>query len=527
MGRFQKDHQRSFADPEVLLLEHPLPPESFPVRFRTICDRLLPDALFDQLYSSNGRPGLSPSLLTRLLLLELKFGRSDREAVDDLQYDLRWQFMCDVRATQVDLHPTTLVYHRLRLLFGTINQERIATLRAQGILLRDTPAYTIFASVRDAAVALGLLPPEAPRAVDSTAILGLAAVKDTYQLLFQGLRAVVQAHAAAAPAAQPALLEALARPEYAQDDARKPAIDWTDADARAALLTDYVHDAACLLVACQELTTPAVQAALAQLQRLLGQDVTVNDAGRATLVQGVARDRQCSIVDPEMRHGRKSASKRFTGSKVHVIAEPTSGLITGITATPASTHDGQALPELLAQEAPPLLVGDQAYGGAEVRLAALQAGTVVHTPALAATAQPYHKDQFALDTDAGTVTCPGGQTRAVPASGRVTFPAKLCQGCPHQATCNPAGKGRVVSFHVAEELLRNLHAFARTAAGVALTAVRPVMERIIGHLVRWGIRQGRYIGTAKTGLQTVLGALGYNLDKISRLLQARTVPQAA
>ncbi len=68
-----------------MLMRRPLAPQSFAVRFRTVCDLLLPDTLFDDLYvAGNGRPATSPSRLTRLLLLELRYGRSDRQAVEDL-----------------------------------------------------------------------------------------------------------------------------------------------------------------------------------------------------------------------------------------------------------------------------------------------------------------------------------------------------------------------------------------------------------------------------------------------------------
>ena len=43
-------------------------PGSFETRFREVCDRLIPDSIFDKLYSNVGREARSPSVLTRLLL---------------------------------------------------------------------------------------------------------------------------------------------------------------------------------------------------------------------------------------------------------------------------------------------------------------------------------------------------------------------------------------------------------------------------------------------------------------------------
>ena len=50
MGRYRKPAQRSLTSPEVTLMRRPLAPTSFEVRFRTVCDQLLPDTLFDDLY---------------------------------------------------------------------------------------------------------------------------------------------------------------------------------------------------------------------------------------------------------------------------------------------------------------------------------------------------------------------------------------------------------------------------------------------------------------------------------------------
>jgi transposase len=519
MGRYRKSPQRTFGDPEVAVQHRPLAPESFPVRFRAICDRLLPDAIFDDLYALTGRPPIAPSAVTRLLLLQLKYGRSDREALEDLAYDLRWQYMCDLPATATDFDFTVLHYHRLRLLFGTIDRAKIAELQAQGITLETSPARRLFQAIRDAAVTLGLLDPDAVPGIDSTAVLGAAAVQDTYHLLFQAIRQLLQAAQSAQPAGLDALLARLRRPEYRDPARRKPETDWTDAAAREAILADYVHDTAVLTTALQAVADPAVQEALAQLRRLVGQDLTVHEDGAATLTQGVARDRQCSVVDPEMRHGRKSHCHPFDGYKAHVIADPTSEIITAVTTTAASAHDQEAVPALLAQYAtpPPVTIGDHAYGGRTVRQTALAQGTALVTPA--APLAPYGPEAFQLDEVVGTVTCPAGITKPLSRNGQVRFPQTACRNCPHRAACRPGPRGRRLELPPGIGLVYHLHAYARTEAPRALVRqVRAATERVIRHLVTCGIRVGRYVGTLKTGLQTLLGALTHNLDRIGRHL---------
>lgn len=509
-----KKAQKTIFDPDVVIAKRPLKPDSFYVRFRTICDEVIPDSLFAELYTGFGRPPISPSVLMRLLLLIYREGCGDEMAMENLLYDERWRYMCDLALPDCQIHPTTLHYFRLRLLFGTINRQEIARLKAEGIQLRATPVQQIFAETKRVAVTVGLLDPDLAQYIDSTYILGAASVQDTFMLLFQGLRQVVRAHASAVDAeTQQAVVAALRRTEYTTEHS-KPVIDWQDEAARMALLTDLVQDAALLLTVCEGQEQPAVRDALAQLQRLVTQDVEVTEDGKATIRRGVAKDRQCSVVDPEMRHGRKSSSKRFNGYKVTLAVEPTSGIVTAIDTMEGSAHDATAIPAILEQTQPALLGGDQAYSVADERAAALTQGTVILTPTSSAT--PYHKDTFALDDAARTVTCPAGHTATIRKDGTVHFSAKTCRTCPLHPACNPSGKGRTLTIGAHETLQRALRAAARSGAWNDFLRMRCVIEHTIAKFLRWSGRQGRYFGKLKTGLQMLFGAIGYNLDRLGR-----------
>jgi hypothetical protein len=512
--RFAKRRQKTFFDPELVMASRPLKPDSFPVRFRAICDEVIPDELFADLYSGFGRPPVSPSALMRMHLLMLRDGCGDEAAVENLVYDERWRYMCNLPLPECVIHPTTLHYFRLRALFGTIDRTEIARLKEEGIRLRETPLQRIFEATKQAGVRSGLLTDEQAQYVDSTYILGAAAVQDTFALLFQGLRQVVQAHGeAAAPETQQELLAALRRSEYTGKQ-RKPVIEWREAAARSALLGDLVQDAATLLTVCEGVESPALREAVAQLQRLVAQDVEVSEEGQAKIRQGVAKDRQCSVVDPEMRHGRKSSSRRFDGYKAHLTVEPSSGLLTAITTTEGSRYDGDALPELLEQTSPPVLGGDNAYAGAEQRAEALEQGTVILTPTAEAT--PYHKDNFVLDEEAGTVTCPAGNTAHIGKTGKVKFPATRCGACLFQEGCNPSGKGRTLSVGEHEQRQRELRAMARSEEYQDFLRLRCRVEHAIARFLRCAGRKGRYFGKLKTGLQMVFGAIGHNLDRLGR-----------
>jgi hypothetical protein len=107
-------------------------------------------------------------------------------------------------------------------------------------------------------------------------------------------------------------------------------------------------------------------------------------------------------------------------------------------------------------------------------------------------------DDFTIDENQGTVTCPAGVTRAMTASRAVTFGA-ACASCPLRQRCTTAKDGRTTRIHPHEGLLRAARAQARTEEFKQAYPTRSAIERIIA----WTATQNshrvklRYIGTAK------------------------------
>src|SRR5439155_23688574 len=84
------------------------------------------------------------------------------------------------------------------------------------------------------------------------------------------------------------------------------------------------------------------------LGRVLVQDVERRDDGPA-LNKDVAADRLVSVHDPEQRHGRKSASKRFDGHKAAVATDTDSQLITTVAVLPGNVQDHERALVLVEQ----------------------------------------------------------------------------------------------------------------------------------------------------------------------------------
>ena len=103
----------------------------------------------------------------------------------------------------------------------------------------------------------------------------------------------------------------------------KPPCDWDDRAAREALVDELVRDALAALAAIDgaELPPPARDAA-DLLALVAGQDVEQGNDGRFRIARKVAKDRVISTVDPEARHGHKSANRHFDGYKAHICIDP-------------------------------------------------------------------------------------------------------------------------------------------------------------------------------------------------------------
>jgi hypothetical protein len=519
MSRYRKPQQRSFDDIEVGMSALPIRPGSFETKFRDVCDRLIPDWVFDKLYSSVGREARSPSVLTRLLLLQLRDGMSDERIVDDLYYDLRVRHMCDFGLDQRPIHPTNLVYHRLRLLFGTIKRDEIKELKSSGFSEKDSPLQDVFDRIKHAATELGLVDAESAQLIDSAAIFGRAAVMDSYALIFAGIRKTLHEYQRSDDEHAKELVSRLRRCEYLQDVV-KPKIDWESDCARAGLLNDLVYDAVSVLRAGLSFEDEQLQGLLEQLARLVGQDVEVSEDGTGKLIDGVSADRQVSVVDPDMRHGRKSKSRKFNGYKGTVTADPTSGVITAVHVMAGNEHDSVAVVGIIEQQKrsgnePPALIGDRAYAAEEPRHEAMGHGVAIVTKANTHSGKGFGKGSFGIDAVNGRVTCPSGVVRAI-GGGSVTFTDKSCPAdCVHRRACLGKSGKRIIKLRKHEALQQDAERFARTAKGKEMLMLRPAIERVIAHWMRNGARQARYFGRLKVWMQCVLSAIMCNVSKIA------------
>ena len=146
--------------------------------------------------------------------------------------------------------------------------------------------------------------------MDTTYILGRGAVKDTYNLLADGIVKLMRALAAVAGVPVRRWAEALGYQRYVGSSVKgEAAIDWSNRRARRKLLGQSVADADRLL----------------ELARQAQDGLPADADGEVRLKEGVSRDRMVSVHDPQMRHGHKSKRKRLTDTRRLSWWTPTAG----------------------------------------------------------------------------------------------------------------------------------------------------------------------------------------------------------
>jgi Transposase DDE domain len=138
-----------------------------------------------------------------------------------------------------------------------------------------------------------------------------------------------------------------------------------------------------------------------------------------------------------------------------------------------------------------VVYGDSAYGtGAHLAWLGQQGFTpMVKTQLPTAPSGRFAKDQFRLDLQAGTVTCPARVTVAIrPAprgGGRARF-GVACSVCPLRQGCTRSARGRVVAVHPREAELAAARARQRDPAWLAdYRATRPKVEELQVLLACW------------------------------------------
>lgn len=465
-----------------------------------------------------GTPPTSPALLATVVLLQAYAKASDDDAVQLAETDARWQLVLDcLGAEDAPFGKATLVDFRARFVAAGLHDE---LLRRTVELAKETRnfGYKQAAGLRIA--------------LDSAPLEGAGKVEDTINLLGHALRILVHALAALV-VLTPAEVIAQARLTVVGATSIKAGLDqeWGGDEATQHALQTLQEEVQRVTawIATRQLggvSTQAVEAARAQFAHLAAQNTALDAQGRLALIEGVAPDRQISISDPEMRHGRKSATKRINGYKQYVATDLDTSLTLAASVLPANAPEAQGAdklrPALDLQGPVHQLLIDCAFTSSQLAtaVAATPGGEVICRAVRVQNYGLYTKQDFTIDVAASTVRCPASKLVVI-RGDTAHFTDVTCAACPQRPACQKPGakQGRTIHVGPDEEALQARAARQKTPEGRAQLRRRTAVEHTLAHHCRRQGPRARYRGVTKNDFDACRTAAVNNLLVIDRRLR--------
>jgi len=472
-----------------------------------------------------GREPVPPAMLAMVAVLQGYHGTSDAEAVELSVVDLRWQLVLDVLgATEPAFSQGALSGFRARLIQHDMDRRLLER--------------TVELAQRTKGFDWKKLPKDLRVAVDSMPLEGAGRVEDTINLLARAAHKIIEC-VAAAMEKSPGFVALSARaPLFAVDHSIKRALDaeWADADDKSRALQELSDQVDALETWVNKhfaalVDEPPLSDHLATLKQLREQDLEPDPSGGGNRIrEGVAPERRVSVEDPQMRHGRKSKSKRFNGYKRHIAADLDTDLILACAVTPANRPEEEAAPVLrddIARHRERNAIGelhvDRGYIGSELVQNVLAArGDVICKPWVARNGKLFAKSEFQFDMRARTIRCPAGEVERFEPGSVVEFDPETCARCPLRSRCTMASPstGRTVSIAEDEQLQHRLRKLSASPKGRERLRERVAVEHRLAHVGRKQGRRARYLGTRKNLFDIRRAAAVVNLETIHRIAEA-------
>ncbi|MFT5431921.1 MAG: hypothetical protein ACI9OJ_002619, partial [Myxococcota bacterium] len=378
------------------------------------------------------------------------------------------------------------------------------------------------------------LPKSLRVAMDSSPLEGAGRVEDTINLLAHAARNVAMCAATLLDRPFDDICHHAGIP-LLRAKSVKAGLDrvWSEAGEKAEALNELLDEIASLErwvehAMSEELKSPPLRDDVQTLHQLLEQDIEPDPDGgaRQRIRKGVAAERRVSIEDPEMRHGRKSKSKKFNGYKRHIAKDVDSCLILAAALTPANRPEQEAAATLVADiehlggTIGELLI-DRGYiasqAAKEIRSAG---GSVTCRPWTYRNGGLFTKADFQICLETNVVTCPAGQAEPFQLGQSLEFPPNVCGECDLRRRCTKAkvSRGRSIRISTDEPLQQELRASAATPAGRERLRERVTVEHSLAHIGQRQGRRARYF-TARSNL--------FDLRRASALKNLETAQRKA
>jgi hypothetical protein len=370
-------------------------------------------------------------------------------------------------------------------------------------------------------------------AIDSRPLVGAGRVEDTLNLLGHAARSIVQLVSKLTQRPPEEICRKAGIPLLLASSIKAGLdIDWSDPKQKASAVEVVERQVSSLQKWVErhldKVTFEPIRPYIEAITQVRSQDLESSPDGGIQIRQGVAPERRISVEDAEMRHGRKSSSKRFDGYKEHIARDLDFPAIVACAVTPANRPEEEgARPisnDIKAQRLRLVeLHIDRAYVNSPVVDEVVAAGGTVfakpwgqrsHRPGL------FSKHDFKIDLRSKTITCPSGEVEPFAVGSTVQFDPEACGACRLRAQCTQAasGSGRTVSIAADESRQRKFRVLQQSKSGRVLLRQRTAVEHSLAHIAARKGDQARYRGTRKNLFDLRRAATIQNLEGIQRVI---------
>ncbi|RKG88162.1 IS1182 family transposase [Corallococcus sp. CA053C] len=480
------------------------------------------EAMYRQ--TGQGQAPQPPAMMCMALLVQAYTQTSDAEAVCLSGTDSRWRMVLDRLGADEDAPAFSQ---------GGLQQFRerlIATEMDRRLLER-----TVEVAKRTKGFDSKKTPKTLRVGVDSRPLEGAGRVEDTLNLLGHAGRKVAEGMALALGTDVEEVCQQADAPLLLASSIKAGLdIDWSAPDAKLDALNRLCRQLDRLMAWVATQSKSCVAAPLTRyieaLAQVKAQDLESRPEGGVQIRQGVAADRRISIEDADMRHGRKSKSRRFNGYKQHVGTDLDTDLVVACAVTPANRPEEEAtgaLQEDMAHQDlfPDVLLIDRAYLNSSMTEDVLASGgDIVCRPWRGVSAKPglFGKRDFKVNIRDGTLTCPAGEVEPFEPGAVVHFDPEACGPCKLRSSCTQAasGRGRSVTMGDDERLQKRLRSRLQSRAGRAQLRERVGVEHCLAHLANRQGPKARYRGTRRNLFDLRRLAVVQNLEVTARYQRA-------
>jgi len=469
--------------------------------------------------SQGGSDAVAPALLAMVTILQAAFHVSDADAVEEAEHDRRWKMVLDCLDDEA----------------APFSQGTIYNFR-QRLIAHDMDKRLLDRTVELARRLGGFGHRNLRAAFDASPLFGAGRVEDTFNLIGHAAREVVRTASQRLALSVEEVAQRAGIPVLNATSIKAGLdVDWDNPKARTEALTKLVGQVESLSrwltqELAESVEEPPLKEQIATMNRLVAQDTEPDpsDGGKRQIREGVAKERQISIRDPEMRHGRKSKASRVDGYKRHLAIDLDGHLVLAVAVTPANRPEAEAMGALLAGlpcEARTLveLLIDRGYlSAAEIEVLRRQGVIIRCKPFPLRNRGRFTKADFHVDLTASTATCPNGITVDI-TTGRIAhFPSESCDPCPLRASCTAArlGSGRSLSIHSQEGFHQDLRVAHQEPKQRLALRERTHVEHSLAHVGRSQGRSARYLGLRKNLFDVRRHAAVTNLHAAARFLAA-------